>query len=141
MSTASRGPYWARMADSYGTLFRKNSVLREKLVVVLALSECAPPAFEDLDRVPGGGLAGTALRMAAGGMSYGLALLIGAHLFSPVRLWMAVREALMDPAIVVIGFRTERGPLRADGPAQRPTGHHAGCREYRGRKRCAPMTR
>ena len=90
VSTASRGPYWTRMADSYGTLFRKNSVLREKLVVVLALSECAPPAFEGLDRVPGGGLAGAALRMAAGGMNYGLALLIGGMLFSPVRLWMAL---------------------------------------------------
>ena len=90
VSTAARGPYWTRLADSYGTLFRKNSVLREKLVVVLALAECAPPAFEDMDRVPGGGLAGASLRMAAGGLSYALALVIGTALFFPVRLWMSV---------------------------------------------------
>jgi len=92
VSTAARGLYWTRLADSYGTLFRRNSALREKLVVVLALLECAPPAFETLDRVPGGGLAGAALRMAGGGMRYALALLVGVLLFSPARLWMGTGE-------------------------------------------------
>ena len=92
VSTAARGPYWTRLADSYGTLFRRNSVLREKLVIVLALLECAPPASETLDRVPAGGLTGALLRMAVGGMSYALALSIGGLLFSPVRLWMAIGE-------------------------------------------------
>jgi hypothetical protein len=91
VSTAVRGPYWTRLADSYGTVFRRNSVLRERLVVVLALLECAPPAFETLDGVPSGGLAGAGLRLVLGGMNYALALLIGSLLFSPVRLWMAVR--------------------------------------------------
>jgi len=92
VSSAARGPYWTRMADSYGTLFRKNSILREKLVVVLALLECAPPTFEGLDRVPPGGLAGAGLRLLLGGMNYALALLISSLLFSPVRLWMAAGE-------------------------------------------------
>jgi hypothetical protein len=89
VSAAVRGPYWTRLADSYGTIFRRNSVLREKLVVVLALVECAPPAFETLDRVPPGGLMGAGFRMLLGGANYALALLIGSLLFSPVRLWMA----------------------------------------------------
>ena len=92
VSTAACGPYWTRLADSYGTMFRRNSVLREKLVVVLALLECSPPAFETLDHVPPGGLAGAGLRLILGGMNYALALLIGSLLFSPVRLWMAIGE-------------------------------------------------
>jgi hypothetical protein len=92
VSTAVRGPYWTRVADSYGTIFRRNSVLREKLVAVLALLECAPPAFETLDRVPPGGLAGAGVGLVCGGMNYALALLIGSLLFSPVRLWMEFGE-------------------------------------------------
>src|SRR5215469_12600701 len=55
---SAEGPTWARLADSYARVFRPGSALRKKLVLVLALLECAPPSFEALDRVPGGGLPG-----------------------------------------------------------------------------------
>jgi hypothetical protein len=46
---AARGSLWARFADSYAARFRKHGLLRKKLVLMLALLECAPPCFEYLD--------------------------------------------------------------------------------------------
>ena len=47
---SARRPFWARLADSYASRFRKDSAVRKKLVLTLALLECAPPSFEKLDR-------------------------------------------------------------------------------------------
>jgi hypothetical protein len=90
VSTAARGPFRTRLADSYASVFRRKSILRRKLVVVLALLECAPPTFETLDRVPPGGIAGAVVRLIAGGTGYALALLAGTALFGPVHLWMVI---------------------------------------------------
>jgi hypothetical protein len=92
LSVSARGPFWARLADSYASFWRKDSVLRKKLVLTLALLECSPPVFEMLDRVPGGGLTGAMLRLAMAAMGYGAALVIATALFTPARLWLAARE-------------------------------------------------
>jgi hypothetical protein len=92
LSISARGPVWTRLAESYATMWRKNSLLRKKLVVALALLECAPPAFETLDRCPAGGLAGTVFQLGWGAFAYACSLLAATALFSPMRLWMAVVE-------------------------------------------------
>src|SRR3954453_7036423 len=51
LSVSARGPFWTRVADSYASVWRKHSILRQKLVLTLALLECSPPVFETLDRV------------------------------------------------------------------------------------------
>src|ERR1035437_9355874 len=63
VSTSARGPVWARLTDSYASVWRKNSFVRKKLAVTLALLECASPGFEDLDRSPGGGWAGVLFQL------------------------------------------------------------------------------
>lgn len=88
IAVSARGPLWTRLADSYASLLRKNSGLRKKLVLTLALLECTPPSFEALDRVPGGGTAGAALRLGLGAIVYAFTLLAATMLFTPVRLWM-----------------------------------------------------
>jgi len=90
VSVSARGPRWARLADSYASMWRKNSLLRKKLVVVLALLECAAPTFETLDRCPAGGLSGTVFRLAWGACGYACSLFAGTALFSPMRLWIAI---------------------------------------------------
>ena len=92
LSISARGPRWTRLADSYASVFARRAVLRKKLVVLLAILECAPPAFEQLDRVPSGGPLGAALGLAAGAARYAFTLAAGALLFLPVRLWMGGGE-------------------------------------------------
>jgi hypothetical protein len=88
---SARSAAWTRVADSYARIFRPNSVLRTKLILVLALLECAPPSFETLDRVPLGGIPGTVLRLAGASARFLFALIAGAAIFTPVRFWMARR--------------------------------------------------
>src|SRR5215469_11013096 len=61
--TAARSPFWTKIADSYARIFRPNSPLRKKLVLVLGLLECSPPSFEALDAVPSGGFSGAVIRV------------------------------------------------------------------------------
>ena len=91
VSASARGPVWTRLADSYASICLKNSTLRQKLVLMLALLECAPPTFEKLDHVPAGGWTGAVLRLALSGAGYALTAAIAALLFTPVRVWMAAR--------------------------------------------------
>jgi len=91
VGVSARGPLWARMADAYASQLRKDSAVRKKLIVALALLECTPPSSEFLDRVDAGGPLGAVARLAVGGMRYALALVISVAVFTPVRLAMAVR--------------------------------------------------
>lgn len=88
IEVSARGRIWARLADSYARIFRPDSLLRKKLILVLALLECTPPSFEALDRVPAGGLPGTIFRLAGASARFLAALIVGAALFTPVRFWI-----------------------------------------------------
>lgn len=91
VEVSTRGPLWTRLADSYARIFRPDSELRKKLILVLALLECAPPSFEALDRVPAGGLPGTVLGLAGASARFLASLILGAALFTPVRFWIGRR--------------------------------------------------
>jgi hypothetical protein len=92
LALSARGAFWARLADGYASVWRKDSILRKKIVLTLALLECAPPVFEMLDRVPGGGFAGAVLRLGMAAVGYVLTLVIATAVFTPARLWIAARE-------------------------------------------------
>ena len=92
LRVSARGPFWARLADSYASVLRKNSAVRKKMIVTLALLECTQPTFEMLDRVPAGGRTGAVLRLAMSATGYVLTVLMAAALFMPARFWLAVRE-------------------------------------------------
>jgi hypothetical protein len=92
VNVSARGGIWVRFADSYAQLFRKGSALRKKLILVLGLLECTPPAFEKLDSVPSGGCAGAVLRMAGTSIGFVLSSLAAMVLFTPARFWISSRE-------------------------------------------------
>ena len=100
LEISARGPKWARIADSYATRFRKGSALRKKLVVVLGILECTPPSYEKLDAVPSGGLPAIVVRLTFEGFRYGLCLLLGTVLFTPVRLFGAL-SGKARPSVVM----------------------------------------
>jgi hypothetical protein len=89
---AARSPFWTKIADSYARIFRPAATLRKKLILVLGLLECAPPSFEALDAVPSGGFAGAAIRLAGTSAKFVAALIAGAVLFTPARIWISSRE-------------------------------------------------
>lgn len=50
MRLALRHAFMLRLADTYSGLFYKEALLRRKLVLLLAILECSPGAYERLDR-------------------------------------------------------------------------------------------
>jgi hypothetical protein len=87
---SARAPFWARMADTYATRLRKNSAVHRKLVLMLALLECAPSSFAIVEQVQGGGAAGAAVLLGWEAARYALVLVISVVIFTPVRLAMAL---------------------------------------------------
>ena len=87
---SARDPFWARMADTYATRFRKNSAVHRKLVLMLALLECAPSSFEIVEQVHGRGPVGAAMLLGGEAARYVVVLFISVAIFTPVRLAMAL---------------------------------------------------
>jgi hypothetical protein len=87
---SARAPFWARLADTYATRFRKNSTVHRKLVLTLALLECAPTSFAIVEQVQRGGAGGAAVLLGWEAARYALALVISIAFFTPVRLAMAL---------------------------------------------------
>jgi hypothetical protein len=88
--TSARGPLWARLADVYAGRFHRSAAVRKKLVLTLALLECAPASFESLDAVGRGGLAAALLRLAWRAGVFAASLPLAMLLFLPVQAWIAV---------------------------------------------------
>jgi len=90
LGAARLGPIGVWLADAYAGLLARKSIIRAKLVLTLALLECAPPGFIELDRPTGRGvwlaLSATALR----GFEFALAFLLSVLVFAPAQLWFAV---------------------------------------------------
>jgi hypothetical protein len=87
---SARAPFWACMADTYATRFRKNSAVHRKLVLMLALLECAPTSFAKVEQVQGEGLLGAAALLGWEAARYAMVLVISIAIFTPVRLAMAL---------------------------------------------------
>lgn len=83
-------PVATRIADAYCARLRKASLLRRKLVLVLALVECSPETFALVEEPRSGGRAGTWARLVVSGTVEGLAFLVGAVFLLPVHAVLGV---------------------------------------------------
>ena len=87
---ARRGPLFARLADAHSALFARSSLLRKKLVVLLAILESAPPFHATIDEPVGGRPAPALVSLAVTGITAIAALVVGSLVLVPVRLLLAV---------------------------------------------------
>jgi hypothetical protein len=102
VSVSARGPFWASMADSYACVFRKDSVVRKKLVVTLALLECVSPSFEALDEVDDRSAMAMPFSLAWQAAKYAFLLGTSVMVFTPVRAamvfsWKPRAEPVLEP--------------------------------------------
>ncbi len=102
VSVSARGPFWASMADSYASVFRKDSVIRKKLVLTLALLECVAPSFEALDDVDSRSAMAMPVALAWRAAKYAFLLGSSVVVFTPVRAvmvfsWKPRAEPVLEP--------------------------------------------
>ena len=86
LSLARTGTFGVRCADSFAALFAKSSMLRKRLVMLLAILETRAPYFEHIDRPIGGSLPLVIARVALSGTTSALLLVVGALILIPMRL-------------------------------------------------------
>ena len=80
---------FTKMADAYARIFCPDATLRKKLVVLLAILESSP-SHRLIDKAAGGSKVLLLGRLLGKGCAAGVSLLIGAIIFSPARLVLAV---------------------------------------------------
>lgn len=84
-SFAGFSPLMARLADGWAVVFAPTSVLRRKLILLLAMLESCAPHYRRLEEVRGGRariLAGLAVR----GVAAVLTMLVALFIFVPARV-------------------------------------------------------
>jgi hypothetical protein len=101
VSTSARSPFWASMADSYASVFRKGSVVRMKLVVTLALLECVAPSCNVFDNADGRSPLATLASLASRAARFAIVVGASVVVFTPVRIamvfsWKPRAEAMLE---------------------------------------------
>ena len=100
LRVARTGVWGTHLADAYATQFFGDATLRRKLVLVLALMECAPPACEVLDRTFSDNRLIIALRMGWYGVATGVMFVAAVAVLGPASAYFRL----------VDGNRAERTP-------------------------------
>ena len=90
---ARRGVILARSADAYAAPFAPASVLRQRLVILLAILEVHPRFSQDIDRALGESLPWVIARVGLRSLAAVLFLVAGTLLLTPVRIALVMRGA------------------------------------------------
>ena len=83
---ARKGPRFARLTDTYTSLFYGTSVLRKKLILLLAILECSAPTNQVLDAGRATGKMRYYLTLFTKGFGFAFRLLLSTLLFLPWHL-------------------------------------------------------
>ena len=86
LNRAVRGPFMARLADAYACFFFRRAVLRQKLVLLLAIVESRTPAFGALENPPQRNAAGPFIALAFRGAAFSGLLACAVATFAPAHL-------------------------------------------------------
>jgi hypothetical protein len=96
LGVARRSPWLTRIADAYARRARPTGILRQKLVLQLAVLESSPPAHGWINGAETGPIP---LVLAKVGWAVGLAVLslvIAAIAFGPIHAAVAIRPGMRD---------------------------------------------
>ena len=93
VSIATIGPWSTRIVDVYSRVFRGSSLIRKKLVLLLAILESCEPSHRYLDSVDSNKIPLLALRLASGCLTFVMMLVIVIVAILPLQLvvWAAAK--------------------------------------------------
>ncbi len=87
---ARRGPVFAKLADAQDAVFSPASLLRKKMVLLLAILETCPPSHRLIDEPLGGRPLAALLALAGTALSALLGLVAGSLILLPIRAVLAL---------------------------------------------------
>jgi hypothetical protein len=89
LRVARRHRLLTKVADSYARVFAPGTLLRKKLVLLLAILETSAPSCHVIDSVDGGSMVSLLSRLFVRGLGSTASLAIGTLVFVPARLVLA----------------------------------------------------
>lgn len=89
VSFSTKGSFAARMVDAYANLFYKNSLLRRKIILMLALLESVAPFAAVFDAPESSNPVGIILRLGWRGFLFVLALSLALVILIPARIFQS----------------------------------------------------
>ncbi|MFN2399240.1 MAG: hypothetical protein ABR543_11455 [Gemmatimonadaceae bacterium] len=92
MRIALAQPLGTRLADTYARVFVPRSVLRHKLVLLLAIIESCAPTHEFFDGPPKPGLPSLAFEFARAGVGFAIAFAVGCILLLPAHAVLSLAQ-------------------------------------------------
>jgi hypothetical protein len=92
LTLARRGPLCARLADAYCTIFRRHGLLRQRLILLMAIVEHTAPYSERFDRSISRSAIGSAAFLFLQSVQFTLFLMVGAVLLLPAHLLSMYRS-------------------------------------------------
>ncbi len=90
MGFASKGRIPTKLADAHAALFAPATLLRKKLVLLLAILETCPPSYRTIDAPVGGSPLAAIVALTVTGLSAVVSLVIGSLILLPIRAVLAV---------------------------------------------------
>jgi hypothetical protein len=90
LGAATHGSFLLRCADAYARILRPTGLLRQKLVLALAVLENSPPTHLRLNSAREGSPAALILGVLGRGLGFSLSLLLGLLLFAPLHIFSAL---------------------------------------------------
>ncbi len=89
IKAANINPFFLKLADAYSSILYKNAVIRNKLLLVLAVLECSDAAYLETHRVPDGARSALCVQLVQRTFCSFLTLIAAVLVFSPFKMFMS----------------------------------------------------
>lgn len=90
LKVAGAHPLATKLVDTYASVFLRRSIVRKKLILLLAILESCAPTYTCFDEPDQGSKAALCLAVLRQGGTFGITLLLSALSLMPVRLALAI---------------------------------------------------
>ncbi len=83
---SSKGPFWARLVDSYATFFLRNALVRKKIILLMAILESSAPTYQAFESPESKNPLVIIVLLGLRGAGFVFSLFIALLIFLPLRL-------------------------------------------------------
>jgi NADH dehydrogenase len=90
LKLSRKNPLATRLVDAYAVFFMKGSIIRKKLILLMAILETSNPSALAFEQPDSSNVFKIILNLGLQGLTFTFALLVGLIIFIPARLWFAI---------------------------------------------------
>lgn len=93
---SSRNTFFARLVDSYASFFYKGSIIRKKIILLLAILESCSPSYRQFEAPDSSNWIVLSFTLFLKGIIFAFNLFIAVVLFMPIRFMVSIRSKMTN---------------------------------------------